>query len=79
MTATDDCIYTRLLCSEEVSVREHLYATAYQEAVAFFKKIDALEPDLVRLFEAVKSCEGIEEEYDATEKVIEEINSLAIW
>ncbi|KAF9932722.1 autophagy protein 17 [Mortierella alpina] len=65
--------------SEEVSVREHLYATAYQEAVAFFKKIDALEPDLVKLFEAFKSCEGIEEEFDATEKVIEEINSLAIW
>ncbi|KAF9964781.1 Structural maintenance of chromosomes protein 3 [Mortierella alpina] len=65
--------------SEEVSIREHLYATAYQEAVAFFKKIDALEPDLVKLFEALKSCEGIEEEFDATEKVIEEINSLAIW
>ncbi|KAF9290026.1 Structural maintenance of chromosomes protein 3 [Mortierella alpina] len=65
--------------SEEVSIREHLYATAYQEAVAFFKKIDALEPDLVKLVEAFKTCEGIEEEFDATEKVIEEINSLAIW
>ncbi|KAF9954166.1 autophagy protein 17 [Mortierella alpina] len=65
--------------TEEVSVREHLYATAYQEAVAFFKKIDALEPNLIKLFEALKSCEGIEEEFDATEKLIEEINSLAIW
>ncbi len=77
--AINDYLFTCLFHSEEVSVREHLYATAYQEAVVFFKKIDALEPDLVKLFEAFKYCEGIEEEFDATERVIEEINSLSIW
>ncbi|KAG0376231.1 autophagy protein 17 [Mortierella sp. AD032] len=65
--------------TEEVGVREHLYATAYEEALMFFKKIEALEPDLVELVETFRMAEGLEEDFNATEKLIGEINSLAIW
>ncbi|KAF9921919.1 autophagy protein 17 [Linnemannia zychae] len=65
--------------TEEVGVREHLYSTAYGEAVAFFKKIEALEPDLVELVETFRRAEGLEDDFNATEKLIGEINSLAIW
>lgn len=65
--------------SEEVGVREHLYTTAYEEAVVFFKKIEALEPDLVELVDTFRLAEGLEDDFNATEKLIGEINSLAIW
>ncbi|KAF9900371.1 Structural maintenance of chromosomes protein 3 [Linnemannia zychae] len=65
--------------TEEVGVREHLYATAYEEALTFFKKIEALEPDLIELVETIRITEGLEEEFNATEKLIMEIDSLAIW
>ncbi|KAF9097342.1 Structural maintenance of chromosomes protein 3 [Mortierella sp. GBA35] len=65
--------------SEEVGVREHLYATAYEEAVLFFRKIEALEPDLLELVEIFRLAEGLEEDFHTTEKLIGEINSLAIW
>ncbi|KAG0368561.1 hypothetical protein BGZ54_001691 [Gamsiella multidivaricata] len=65
--------------SEEIGVREHLYTMAYQEAAVFFKKIEALEPELVQMVEAFRSAEGLEEDFDATEKLISEINGLAIW
>ncbi|KAI1321428.1 Structural maintenance of chromosomes protein 3 [Mortierella claussenii] len=64
---------------EEIGVREHLYATAYQEAAVFFKRIEAMEPELIQLLEALRSAQGLEEDFDATEKLIAEINSLAIW
>ncbi|KAG0071610.1 Structural maintenance of chromosomes protein 3 [Linnemannia elongata] len=65
--------------TEEVGVREHLYTTAYEEAVVFFKKIEALEPDLVELVDTFRLAEGLEDDFNATEKLIGEINSLAIW
>ncbi|KAG0047527.1 autophagy protein 17 [Gryganskiella cystojenkinii] len=65
--------------SEEIGVREHLYMTAYQEAEAFFKRIEDLEPELVELVEVFKTAETLEADFDATEKLIGEINSLAIW
>ncbi|KAF9137987.1 Structural maintenance of chromosomes protein 3 [Mortierella sp. GBA39] len=65
--------------TEEVGVREHLYTTAYEEAVGFFKKIEALEPDLVELVDTFRLAEGLEDDFNATEKLIGEINSLAIW
>ncbi|KAF9182630.1 Structural maintenance of chromosomes protein 3 [Haplosporangium sp. Z 11] len=65
--------------SEEVGVREHLYTTAYQEAIAVFKKIESLEPDLVELLEAFKNAENIEDEFRKTEGLIAEIVSLTTW
>ncbi|ORZ05305.1 autophagy-related protein 17 [Lobosporangium transversale] len=65
--------------SEEISIREHLYATAYQEAVAIFKKIEALEPYLRSLVEVFRTAESLDEDFRSTEKLIAEINSLAIW
>ncbi|KAF9173848.1 autophagy protein 17 [Mortierella sp. AD010] len=65
--------------SEAIGVQERQYATAYQEAVAFFKKIEALEPELAQLVEVFKLSETLEEDFDATEKLTSEINSLAIW
>ncbi|KAK3814485.1 MAG: autophagy-related protein 17 [Benniella sp.] len=64
---------------EEIGIREHIYTTAYQEATAFFKKIQALEPDLAHLLETFRSVEGLGDDIDATEKLIGEINGLAIW
>ncbi|KAG0018720.1 autophagy protein 17 [Entomortierella chlamydospora] len=65
--------------SEAIGVQERQYATAYQEAIAFFKKIEALEPELAQLVEVFKLSETLEEDFDATEKLTSEINSLAIW
>ncbi|KAF9381018.1 Structural maintenance of chromosomes protein 3, partial [Podila verticillata] len=65
--------------SEEIGVREHLYTTAYQEAVALFRKINKLEPQLAELVDVFRSAEGLREDFDSTEKLIGEINSLAIW
>ncbi|KAF9391757.1 autophagy protein 17 [Podila verticillata] len=65
--------------SEEIGVREHLYTTAYQEAVALFGKINQLEPQLAELVDVFRSAEGLREDFDSTEKLIGEINSLAIW
>ncbi|KAF9201349.1 autophagy protein 17 [Haplosporangium sp. Z 27] len=65
--------------SEAIAVQERQYATAYQEAIAFFKKIEALEPELVQLVEVCRLSEFLEEDFDATEKLTSEINSLAKW
>ncbi|KAI8599111.1 autophagy protein Apg17-domain-containing protein [Dissophora ornata] len=65
--------------SEEIGVREHLYITAYQEAVAIFKKVQSLEPELAQLVDIFRSAEGLEEDFDAAEKLIGEIDGLAIW
>ncbi|KAG0297924.1 hypothetical protein BGZ98_000378 [Dissophora globulifera] len=65
--------------SEEIGVREHLYTTAYQEAVTIFRKVQYLEPELVQLVQLFKTTESLGEDFDATEKLIGEINSLAIW
>ncbi|KAG0223703.1 autophagy protein 17 [Actinomortierella wolfii] len=65
--------------SEEIGVREHLYMTAHNEAVAFSKTMDDLEPLMARLVEALKAAEGLETEFDAAEAIVSEINSLAIW
>ncbi|KAG0315904.1 autophagy protein 17 [Dissophora globulifera] len=65
--------------SEEIGVREHLYTTAYQEAVTIFRKVQSLEPELVQLVQLFKTTESLGEDFDATEKLIGEINSLAIW
>jgi hypothetical protein len=64
---------------EEIGIREHIYTTAYQEATAFFKKIQALEPDLAHLLEIFRSVEGLGDDIDTAEKLIGEINGLAIW
>lgn len=71
----------QLIChfSEEIGVREHLYTTAYQEAIALFGKINQLEPQLAELVDVFRSAEGLHEDFDLTEKLIGEINSLAIW
>lgn len=45
----------------------------------FFKKIEVLEPDLLELVETFRLAEGLEDDFNATEKLIGEINSLAIW
>ncbi|KAF9329000.1 Structural maintenance of chromosomes protein 3 [Podila minutissima] len=60
-------------------VREHLYTTAYREAVALFGNINQLEPQLAELVDVFRSAEGLREDFDSTEKLIGEINSLAIW
>ncbi|KAG0033841.1 Structural maintenance of chromosomes protein 3 [Podila clonocystis] len=65
--------------SEEIGVREHLYTTAYREAVALFGKINQLEPQLAELVDVFRSAEGLREDFDSTEKLIGEISSLAIW
>ncbi|KAF9428267.1 Structural maintenance of chromosomes protein 3 [Podila epigama] len=65
--------------TEEIGVREHLYATAYHEAIALFGKIDQLEPQLAELVSVIRAAEGLGRDFDATEKLIGEINSLAIW
>ncbi|KAF9354120.1 autophagy protein 17 [Mortierella sp. AD094] len=65
--------------TEAIGVQERQYATAYQEAIVFFKKIEALEPELAQLVEVFKLSEALEEDFDATEKLTSEINSLAIW
>ena len=72
-------ILTAVQNSEEIGVREHLYSTAYQEAVSFFMRIEALEPELVELIEVFKTAETLEADFEATEKLVAEINSLAIW
>ncbi|KAG0023242.1 Structural maintenance of chromosomes protein 3 [Podila clonocystis] len=64
---------------EEIGVREHLYTTAYREAVALFGKINQLEPQLAELVDVFRSAEGLREDFDSSEKLIGEINSLAIW
>ncbi|KAF9303180.1 Structural maintenance of chromosomes protein 3 [Mortierella antarctica] len=64
---------------EEIGVREHLYTTAYREAVALFGNINQLEPQLAELMDVFRSAEGLREDFDSTEKLIGEINSLAIW
>ncbi|KAF9113570.1 Structural maintenance of chromosomes protein 3 [Mortierella sp. AM989] len=65
--------------SEAIGVQERQYATAYQEAIVFFKKIEALEPELGQLVEVFRIAETLEEDFDAIEKLTSEINSLAIW
>jgi len=65
--------------SEEIGVREHLYMTAYQEAVAFFKRIEALEPELMELIDVFKTADSLEEDFEETEKLVAEIDNLAIW
>ncbi|KAF9586260.1 Structural maintenance of chromosomes protein 3 [Lunasporangiospora selenospora] len=65
--------------SEEVSVREHQYATAYQEATDFFGRIENLEPDLVQLIGVFKDSEELAESIDAAGRLIGELDSLAIW
>ncbi|GJJ78152.1 autophagy-related protein 17 [Entomortierella parvispora] len=65
--------------SEEIGVREHLYMTAYQEAVAFFKRIEALEPELVELIDVFKTADTLEGDFEETSKLVAEIDNLAIW
>ncbi|KAF9928203.1 Structural maintenance of chromosomes protein 3, partial [Modicella reniformis] len=65
--------------SEDIGIREHIYVTAYLEAVEFFRKIEALEPDFVHFVEVFRSSEGLGDDIVSTEKLISEINSLAIW
>lgn len=56
-----------------------MYTTAYREAVAQFGNINQLEPQLAELMDVFRSAEGLREDFDSTEKLIGEINSLAIW
>ncbi|KAG0348496.1 Structural maintenance of chromosomes protein 3 [Podila humilis] len=65
--------------SEEIRVRQHLYSTAYLEAVILFNKIIQMEPQLAALLGVFKSTDALTEDFDLTEKIIGEINSLAIW
>ncbi|KAF9432394.1 autophagy protein 17 [Entomortierella beljakovae] len=65
--------------TEEIGVQEQQYSTAYREAITFFKKIEAFEPELAQLVQIFKVSETLNEDFEVTEKLTDEIISLAIW